>query len=113
MFLRDRSASGRRSTSNLLAEYFSSVFENQQLKVPDRVQIDDILIYMQIDEQELLSALYTLYSRLDANYQIDWNFAPDPGFIFLYLKSKKYVENPPRYVSLHLPGLKKPIFLIF
>ena len=51
-----------------------------------------------------------IYIKLDANYQIDWNFAPDSGFIFLYLKSKKSVENPPRYAFLPLPRLKKPFF---
>ena len=62
---------------------------------------------------ELYIPLCSLFIRLDANYEIDWNFAPDSGFIFLYLKSKKSVENPLRYAYLPLPKHKKPVFLIF
>ena len=45
-----------------------------------------------------------MYIRLDANYQIDWNFAPVSGFIFLYLKSKKYVETPPPKIRILSPA---------
>ena len=48
--------------------------------------------------------------RLDANYQIDWNVAPDVDFTFLCLKSKEYVEKSPRYGSLPLSELKIPVF---
>ena len=39
---------------------FSSVFVNEQLEDPDECQVNDILIFMQIDEQELMAPLYNL-----------------------------------------------------
>ena len=50
------------------------------------------------------------YTRLDANYQIDLNMAPDVDFTFLYLKNNKYIEKPPRYGFLPLPKLKTDFF---
>ena len=51
--------------------------------------------------------IVNIFIRLDANYQIVWNFAPDSEFILLYLKSKKYVEKPPRYYTKAVENLKK------
>ena len=59
MFLRDRSASGRHSICNILAEYFSSVFTSNSLAVPP-LKHTKMLISIQIDEQELLAALCQL-----------------------------------------------------
>ena len=62
-------------------------------------------------QKVLKKSINNIHIRLDANYRIDWNFAPDSGFILLYPKSKKYVENPPRY-GWRLPclNLKYRIF---
>ena len=91
MYLRDRSASGRRSICKLLVKYFSSVFVNEQLEEPDEVQVNDILIFMQIDEQELMHALYN----------IDDNVKSGPDGI------------PPYFVKRHRFSLLKPLLKLF
>ena len=75
----------------MLAEYFSSVFSDEQLQVSHEVQMTDVLISMQIDEQELLSALCLL------NYNI--KSGPD--------------GVPPYFVKRLRFWLLKPLLLLF
>ena len=39
---------------------FSSVFVNEELEDSDECRVNDILIFMRIDEQELMAPLYNL-----------------------------------------------------
>ena len=83
-YLNDRSASGKRSICNLLADHFSSVYSKERLDdLPDK-QLNDLLISMQIDELELISAL----SKLDDNIKS----GPDgiPPYVIKKLKASLF-----------------------
>ena len=75
----------------MLAEYFSSVFSDEQLEVPHGVQMTDVLISMQIDEQEPLSALCLLDDNVKSG--------PDGA--------------PPYFVKRLRFSLLKPLLLLF
>ena len=84
--LQDRSASGRRSICNLLAEHFSSVFTCESLINPPAKCLTEMLIFMQIDKQELISAL----SRLDDNVK-----SGPEGIPPYFIKRLKFSLLPP------------------
>ena len=69
MYLRDRSASCRKSICNLLADQFRSVFTSDILPPLALCDCSSLLISMQIEYEELISAL----SKLDDNV----NSGPD------------------------------------
>ena len=91
MFLRDRSAEGKRSICNLLADHFSSVYRSINLQVIEEISLNDLLISYQVEESELLLAML----KLDDNVKS----GPD--------------ALPPYFLRRCRPTLIKPILLLF
>ena len=91
MYLRDRSASCRRSICNLLSDQFKLVYRSKILQLLTPTDYSSLLISMQIEYEELILALS----------QLDDNVKSGPDVIPFY------------FLKRCIPSLAQPILLRF